>query len=108
MAALPYNGRRMDDRFAAARRALEDAVLRGPGRTDAALRQRLADRRDVPEDLRALVDKIERHAYTVTDEDLAVLKPKYSDDELFEIVVAASLGSALERLRAGLRALEEA
>ncbi len=98
----------MDDRFEAARRALEDAVLRGPGRTDPALRQRLAERRDVPDDLRALVDKIERHAYTVTDEDLAALSSRYSDDELFEIVVAVSLGSALDRLRAGLRALEEA
>lgn len=98
----------MEDRFAPARQAIEEAVLRGPGHTDPALRQRLADRRDVPAGLRALVDKIERHAYTVTDEDLAALKTAHSDDELFEIVVAASLGSALERLRAGLRALEEA
>ena len=62
----------------------------------------------MPGDLRALVEKIERHAYKVTDDDLAALKSRYSDDQLFEIVVAASLGSALERLRAGLRALEEA
>ena len=98
----------MDDRFETSRRAIEDAVLRGPGHTDPDLRQRLAERREVPEHLRALVDKIERHAYTVTDDDLATLKSRYTDDERFEIVVAASLGSALERLRAGLRALEEA
>jgi hypothetical protein len=98
----------MEDRFAPARQAIEDAVLRGPGHTDPALRQRLAERRDVPADLRALVEKIERHAYKVTDEDVAALKAAHSDDEIFEIVVAASLGSALERLRAGLRALEEA
>ena len=98
----------MDDRFERSRRALEEAVLRGPGHTDPDLRQRLVERREVPEHLRALLDKIERHAYMVTDEDLAVLKSRYTDDERFEIVVAASLGSALERLRAGLRALEEA
>jgi hypothetical protein len=98
----------MDDRFDASRRVLEESVLRGPGHTDAALRQRVAERRDVPEELRALVEKIERHAYRVTDEDVAALKSRYSDDELFEIVVAASLGSALDRLRAGLRALERA
>jgi alkylhydroperoxidase family enzyme len=98
----------MADRFDAGRRALEEAVLRGPGRTDPALRQRLAERRGVPAELQELADKIERHAYTVTDQDLADLKTIYSDDELFEIVVSASLGSALERLRAGLRALEEA
>lgn len=98
----------MNDRFEAARRALEDAVLRGPGRTGPGLRQRAAERRDVPEDLRGLLDKIERHAHKVTDEDLAALKSRYPDDELFEIVVAAALGSAGVRLRAGLRALEEA
>ena len=98
----------MDDRFAAARLAIEEAVLRGPGHTDPDLRQRVAERRDVPEDLRALLDKIERHAYQVTDEDLIALRSRYRDDQRFEIVVAASLGSALARLRAGLRALEEA
>jgi alkylhydroperoxidase family enzyme len=97
----------MDDRFADRRRALEDAVLRGPGHTDPDLRQRVAERRDLPRELAALADKIERHAYQITDQDLAALKARYSEDELFEIVVAASLGSALTRLRAGLRALEE-
>jgi hypothetical protein len=98
----------MQDRFEAARRALEDAVLRGPGHTDAGLRQRVADRRDVPEGLRPLVEAIERRAYAVADQDVAALRSTYSEDELFEIVVSASLGAALERLRAGLRALEEA
>src|SRR5262245_10175209 len=98
----------MDDRFDAGRRVLEENVLRGPGHTDPALRRRVAERHDVPEELRALVDKIERHAYRVTDEDVASLRSRYSDDELFEIVVAASLGSALDRLRAGLLALERA
>ena len=96
----------MEDRFAPARRAVEESVLRGPGHTDPELRQRLAERREVPEDLRALVDKIEARAYQVTDEDVARLKVKYTDDELFEIVVAATLGAALDRLGAGLRALE--
>jgi hypothetical protein len=98
----------MSDRFEEGRRVLEESVLRGPGHTDAALRQRVAERCDVPEDLRPLVDKIERHAYKVTDEDVAALRSRHPDDELFEIIVAASLGSALIRLRAGLRALEEA
>src|SRR5262245_51528174 len=96
----------MDDRFEAGRRAIEDAVLRGPGHTDPQLRGRVAERREVPADLRSLMDKIERHANQVTDADLAALKAAYSEDELFEIVIAVSLGSALTRLRAGLRALE--
>jgi hypothetical protein len=98
----------MQDRFEAHRRALEEAVLDRPGFTDPEVRRRIADRRDVPPDLAPLVDKIERHAYVVTDEDVAVLKATHSEDALFEIVVAAALGSALRRLHAGLRALEEA
>jgi len=56
----------------------------------------------------ALVDKIHRHAYKVTDDDLARLRPAYSDDELFEVVVSAALGAARQRLFAGLSALENA
>src|SRR5262249_17375379 len=98
----------MDDRFEAHRRALEKAVLEKPGFTEPELRRRIADRRDVPPDLAPLVEEIERHAYAVTDEDVAALKAKYSEDALFEIVVAAAAGSALRRLRSGLDALEEA
>jgi alkylhydroperoxidase family enzyme len=88
--------------------AMKTSVLNGAARTDAQLRRAAAEGRDVPEDLRALVDKIHRHAYRVTDEDLASLKAKYSDDELFEIVVAAAIGAGEERLRAALAAVEAA
>jgi alkylhydroperoxidase family enzyme len=62
----------------------------------------------VPPDLQALVDKVHRHAYKVTDEDFARLRTTYSDDELFEVVVSAALGAARQRLFAGLSALENA
>ncbi len=97
----------MLDRFAALKDATGDAVLRGPGTTSAALRQAVA-KGEPPEELCALVEKIRRHAYKVTDEDLAALRGQYSEDQLFELVVAAAFGAADERLRAGLRALEEA
>jgi hypothetical protein len=83
-------------------------VLDGPGESDPALRRAAADGKGVPPDLQALVDKIHRHAYKVTDEDLARLRPAYSDDELFEVVVSAALGAARQRLFAGLAALENA
>jgi hypothetical protein len=98
----------MDDPYRLGREELEAAVLRGPGRTDATLRQRVAAGRDVPAELAALVDKIHRHAYRITDEELAALRGRYSEDELFEIVIASALGAGLQRLHAGLRALEEA
>jgi alkylhydroperoxidase family enzyme len=84
------------------------SVLEGPGESDPALRQAVADRRDVPGDLQSLVDKIHRHAYKVTDEDIAKVQPKYGDDQMFEIVVSAALGASRQRLMAGLKALADA
>jgi hypothetical protein len=97
----------MDDRLERLRAKTEAAVLRGPGATPPELRQAVA-RGEPPEELRALVDAIRRHAYRVTDEQFAALAGRYDHDQLFEIVVAAALGAAGERLRAGLKALDEA
>jgi hypothetical protein len=84
------------------------AVLDGPGETDPAIRHAAAEGVGMAEDLGVLVEKIHRHAYRVTDEDVAALQAKYGDDRLFEIVVSAAVGAARQRLMAGLRALEEA
>jgi hypothetical protein len=95
----------MDDRHGALHRATHEAALRGPGRTTPALREAVA-RGEGPDELRVLVDKIRRHAYQVTDEDLDGLRARYSEDQLFEVVVAAAIGAADERRKAALRALE--
>jgi len=97
----------MSDRLRELKEATAAALLRGPGATPAELRQACA-RGEAPTELRALVETIDRHAYEVTDEDLAALRAKYSEDQLFEIIVAAAFGAADRRLGAGLRALEEA
>ncbi len=61
---------------------------------------------DVPPALAAYVDKVARHAYKVTDEDLGRLQQAgHSDDALFEVTVSAALGAALGRLERGLAAL---
>jgi alkylhydroperoxidase family enzyme len=83
------------------------AALHGPGTTSPELRQAVA-RGEPPEELAGLVDKIRRHAYRVTDDDLAALRARYTEDQIFELVVAAAIGAAETRLRAGIRALEEA
>jgi len=98
----------MADRHAAARKAIEDAVLRGPGEMETHVRAALAAMKDAPDDLRALVEKIERAPYEVSDEDIRAMRARYSEDQIFEIVVAAALGASMRRLDAGLRALEEA
>jgi hypothetical protein len=97
----------MDDRFASLRKATEAAVLNGSAETPSELRRAVA-KGAVPPNLAPLVEKIRSRAYTVTDADVDALRAHYSDDQLFELIVAATFGAASERLAAALRALEEA
>jgi len=98
-----------DDPHAALRERVLATVLEGPGESNAVTRQAAAaNSAQVPEDLKALVEKIHRHAYRVTDEDVARLQATYGDDRLFEIIVSAAVGASWARLAAGLQALEEA
>jgi len=86
------------------------SVLEGAGETNPSIRHSAAAGHGLPSELQDLVDKIHRHAYKVTDEDIAELQSgaKYSDDQLFEIVVSAALGASQRRLTAGLDALRDA
>lgn len=97
----------IEDRFASFRNATTSAVLDGDGLTPCELR-RVVARGEAPSDLAPLVQKIRSRAYTVSDADIDALRNQYSDDQLFEVIVAATLGAASERLDAALRALEEA
>jgi alkylhydroperoxidase family enzyme len=98
---------------------LQAAVLRGRGETTPALRQSAASlaaaagghalpaQAPLPAGLAAYVDTVARHAYKVTDEQVAALRAAgYSEDALFEITVSAALGAGLARLERGLAALE--
>jgi len=84
------------------------SVLDGPGETGSALRRAAADDAGLPSDLQPLVDKIHRHAYKVTDDDISRAQQYYGDDRMFEIVVSAAIGASQKRLMAGLEALGEA
>jgi alkylhydroperoxidase family enzyme len=54
------------------------------------------------------VEKVARHAYKTTDAELvALLAAGYSEDQIFEITVAAALGAAQARGERALRALEQ-
>lgn len=81
------------------RRALEASVLDGDAHSTPELRRAAAGRGgELPVELGALIDKVHRHAYRVSDEDITALRARYSDDQLFELVVAASVGGAGARL----------
>jgi alkylhydroperoxidase family enzyme len=84
-----------------------DAVLDGTGTLDPGVRRAAASGGDVPEALRAYVDKVARHAYKVTDEDVAALRAAgYSEDQIFELTVSCAVGAGLRRREAGFRAIE--
>ena len=83
----------MDDPHAMLRDRVLESVLSGRGESDPAVRDAAANGAGLPPDLQAIVEKIHRHAYKVTDEDISRLQAKYSDDQLFEIVVSAALGA---------------
>ena len=97
----------MEDRFAPFRNATAAALLRAPGATSEELRQAIAHGSPPPE-LTPLVQKIRSHPYAVTDQDLDVLRDRYTEDQLFEIIVAAAFGAASDRVSAAHRALEDA
>jgi hypothetical protein len=85
-----------------------EAVLAGPGGLDVATRRAAAQMADVPEVLRSYLDKVARHAYKVTDEEVEELrKAGYSEDQIFEATVSCALGAGLRRLEAGLGAIEK-
>jgi alkylhydroperoxidase family enzyme len=98
----------MTDTFADLRDRVLRSVLDGPGESDPAIRRAAAKGMEVPAELAPLVEKIHKHAYKVTDADIARLQPTYGDDQLFEIIVSTALGASRNRLVAGLDALEKA
>jgi hypothetical protein len=95
------------DRLAALADATRRAVLDGPGSVDASIRRQVADG-EPPPDLAALVHKIRNHAYRVTDAEIDALRARYTEDQLFEIIIAAAVGAAGHRLRRAMAAVEQA
>ncbi len=60
----------------------------------------------VPDELSDWVEKVALHAYRTTDEDIELLKAAgYSEDQLFELTVAAALGASRARLERALGTL---
>jgi alkylhydroperoxidase family enzyme len=63
--------------------------------------------RPVPPAAEAYTDTVRRHAYRVTDAQVEALRDAgLSEDDVFELTVAAAVGAGLERLEAGLGAMQ--
>ena len=63
---------------------------------------------EIPLTLQSYLEKVVRHAYKVTDDDVQnLLETGYSEEAVFEITVSAALGAGMGRLERGLAALQE-
>jgi hypothetical protein len=88
--------------------ALRQAVFESAAETEAALRRAVGAGSTVAEPWDAYAEKVRDHSYRIADADIAALKAAgHTEEEIFEVTVAAATGAALQRLDAGLRALRE-
>jgi alkylhydroperoxidase family enzyme len=70
------------------------------------LREAADPARPTPPAAEAYAETVRRHAYRVTDMQVeSLLEAGLSEDEVFEVTVAAAASAGLERLEAGLRAM---
>jgi hypothetical protein len=83
--------------------ALLKRILDGDGRASKEARRAAFDAPSGP-----LLEKVAKHAYRVTDEDVAVAKTAQSEDEIYETVVCAAVGQAKRQYDAAMAALEKA
>ena len=94
------------DRHAARVAGLRRAVFDSPGVSGLAERAAAASADGVPLPLDAYVAKVDGAAYRITDADVAALQAAgCSEEEIFEVTVAAAVGAALRGLEAGMRAM---
>jgi alkylhydroperoxidase family enzyme len=83
-------------------------ILEGDGHANREARSAAFSNEGVAEAARALVDKVAKSAYRISDDDLAAAKRAgLSEDEIFELVVCAAIGQATRQVDNALAALEE-
>jgi hypothetical protein len=87
-------------------KALREAVFRSPGECAPDLRQAAGNGAVLPEPWAVYAEKVREHSYRITDADVAGLKGAgCTEEQIFEITIAAATGAALRRLDAGLAAV---
>ena len=90
-------------------RRLVARILQGDGRASHAQRRAAFDNVGLAEPLRTLIDKITKHAYKVTDDDIAAARASgLSEDQIFELAVCAAIGQATRQYDTALAALDAA
>jgi hypothetical protein len=89
-----------------AHKAVVARILEGDGKASHTQRRAAFDNAGLAVPLSTLIDKLTKHAYTVTDADIAAARALgLSEDQIFEIVVAAAVGQATRQYDTALAAL---
>jgi hypothetical protein len=84
-------------------------ILEGDGKALPSARRAAFNSSGVAEPLGTLVDKVAKHAYRVTDEDITGAKLSgLSEDQVFEIVVCAAVGQATRQYETAFASLMDA
>src|SRR5262245_8506307 len=92
-----------------ARKALVSRILDGRGHASPNQRRAAFDNAGLPEPMSRVVEKVARHAYKVTDDDIAAVRMAgFTEDQIFELVVCAAIGQATRQYEAALAAVEAA
>jgi len=92
-----------------AHKAVVARILEGEGRASHALRRAAFNNAGLAEPLRTLINKVAKHAYKVTDDDVAAARASgLSEDQIFELVVCAAIGQASRQYDTALAALDAA
>jgi alkylhydroperoxidase family enzyme len=94
-------------RLRARTEGLVRAILDGDGVTTPEARREAFDGTPADPMIGRYVALVRRHAYRITDGDVAALRATgLGEDAVFELTAAAALGAGMQRLRAGLALLE--
>ena len=95
------------DRHRALRAKLQRSVLSDVAQTSPTLRQQAADNPTaLPTELGAYVAQIHSAADRITDQQVTALQQLHSDDEIFEITIAAAVGKATTQLEHALALMQ--
>jgi hypothetical protein len=90
-------------------RELVARLLESDGDAAPELRRAAFENAGLDQPVRTLIDKVANRAYEVTDDDVAAVRAAgLSEDQIFEIVVAAAVGQASRQYSSALDALAEA
>ena len=94
----------------AARRYIEAMTARvrdGAGETSPGERRAAFDAAVVPAGARALLEKVTRTAWKVTDDDIdGALAAGLTEDQVFELCIAAAAGQATRQFTAAMEAID--